>query len=138
MKKILHSSPRHMELGLTLIRIGIGLLFIKSGWTKVHAGSEMWTYLGSQMQSFGITFAPTAWGLAATLAEFCGGIALVLGSGTRFFASLMAIVMMVAISKHITNSEDFMYPLSLLIIFVGLIIAGAGQYSMDARAEKLL
>jgi Predicted membrane protein len=127
-----------MEIGLTFIRIGIGLLFIKHGWTKVMGGKETWMYLGLQMKNFGITFAHESWGLAASCAEFFGGIALVLGSGTRFFATLMACVMAVAVSKHITDSQDFMHPLALLIIFVGFIIAGAGSYSLDARAEKLM
>ncbi len=122
------------DLGLLFIRVGIGLIFIKHGWGKITGGQELWTGLGLNMQHLGITFMPTVWGFLAAITEFCGGIALVTGFYARWAAGFMACVMAVALVMHMSIGDGFKvfsYPLSLLCVFIGLMIAGGGSYSVD-------
>ncbi len=140
MKKwLLLSTPKTQELGLLIIRVGVGLIFVGHGFLKIMAGQELWLWLGSQMANFGITAWPMAWGLAATASEFLGGLCLVLGFGTRIATFFMCNVMIVAFRYHMAHGDPyqiFSYPLTMLTVLVGFLIAGGGLYSLDAYLTR--
>ncbi len=128
------STPERMEIGLTVLRIGIGILFIGHGYLKLIKGTSEWLWLGQQMGNLGITFAPLFWGICAALSEFVGGICLTLGLGTPVAAAFLAFTMFTAVIHHIIKSDSYGYisfPLSQMIIFIALVIAGSGTFSLD-------
>lgn len=132
---LFRDSCRAKDLGLLVLRVGIGLIFIKHGYPKLMGGQEKWIWLGNQMVHVGITFAPSFWGLMAAVAECIGGVLLVLGLATRLAAFLMADVMIIAMLMHVNQGDSFTtysHPMSLLVVFVSLLISGAGAYSLDA------
>lgn len=121
------------DLGLLFIRVGIGLIFIKHGFSKIIGGQEVWASLGMSMQNLGVTFMPTFWGFLAACAEFFGGIALVTGFYVRYAALFMACVMVVAIIMHYNQGDGFQlfsHALSLFCVFAGLVISGGGGYAI--------
>lgn len=123
-----------MHIGITIIRIGIGLVFIRHGITKVINGPEEWVWLGKAMGNLGIHFFPMFWGLMAALTEFLGGICFTTGFFTRFAALFMAFSMFVAIIMHIKKGDPWGYlshPLALIILFIGFIFIGSGYFSLD-------
>jgi putative oxidoreductase len=131
---IISNSVMAKDVGLLIMRIGIGVIFIKHGVGKLGGGYDKWVWAGTQMGLLGITWFPVFWGLCAACAEFFGGLALAIGIGTRIAAFFMAITMIVATAYHISNNDPFTaisHPLSLLVVFVGFMIAGAGRYSID-------
>jgi putative oxidoreductase len=122
------------DILVLLVRVYLGYVFIPSGWAKILGGQEKWMWLGQQMGNLGIHFAPILWGLAATAAEFFGGIALLIGFGTRVAAFFLAFTMFVAVIFHIKNNDPwtiYWFPLSLMIGLICLMIYGGGQYSID-------
>ncbi len=127
------------DLVLLIIRVGIGLIFIRHGFPKIMAGTSEWIWLGEQMKVFGITFLPIVWGLAAACTEFFGGIAFATGFMTRFAAMFLAFVMFVAFLHHINKGDSWghmSHPLSLFIVFIAFAIGGAGIYSFDAFLSR--
>jgi putative oxidoreductase len=127
------------DLGLLILRVGIGLIFIKHGYPKLMAGQEKWIWLGNQMVYVGITFAPAFWGFMAAIAECIGGGMLILGLATRLASFLMASTMLVALLMHINVGDPYVtysHPLSLLVVFMSLFISGAGAYSLDSLFKK--
>jgi putative oxidoreductase len=134
MQFLISSTPELIIIGLTIIRIGIGILFIGHGFLKLIRGKPEWQWTGEQMANLGITFAPIFWGICAMLSEFVGGICLTLGLATRLATPFMSFVMLVAIVHHIKKGDSYGYisfPLSQMIIFIGLCIAGSGPFSLD-------
>ncbi len=133
--ELFHVSSYEMkDIGLAIIRIGMGILFIGHGYLKLIRGVPEWKWTGEQMANLGIKFAPIFWGMCAMLAELGGGICLTLGFATRIAAFFLSIVMFVAVIHHIKKGDSYGYisfPLSQLIIFVALIITGSGPYSFD-------
>lgn len=122
------------DAGLFIIRVGLGLIFMKHGFPKLMGGSESWQWLGSQMSYVGITFAPQFWGFLAAAAEFFGGICLVVGYRTQLASFFLACVMFVATVMHYSIGDQFgvlAQPLSLLVVFIGLMIAGGGMYTLE-------
>ena len=87
-------------IGMIILRVVVGLTFALHGWQKLQGGIEgvvgFFNQLGIPAAGF---FAPFI-----TWLELIGGIALILGIGTHWFAKLLAINMVVAIfTAHISN-----------------------------------
>jgi len=128
---------RYRDHGLLLARVGLGLMMILAhGAPKLFAGPELWEKIGGSMAHFGIHFAPTFWGFCAALAEFGGGIALILGLAVRPASASLAFTMLVAAVMHLAAGEGLKgasHPIEIGVVFLALILAGGGRFSLDAK-----
>jgi len=134
----------HLDVGLFILRVGIGAAFVVHGWHKVMAGPDEWEKMGRAMEVFGITFQPLMWGAAAAAAEYLGGAMLVLGLYSRFFALLLTGVMGVAVSKCLLSENiaehafrNWMDDASFGVVFLTLLVCGAGRLSVDAATRAV-
>lgn len=125
------------DVGLLVLRLGIGLIFLKHGFPKIAGGPEMWGKLGGAMGTIGIAFWPVFWGFMAAVAEFVGAILLIGGVFFRIACALMAFTMLVAVAMHLkqpdANFSVYSHALSMGVVFVGLLVAGAGRFSIGDK-----
>ncbi len=131
---ILRSLDKYRDIGLLILRVGIGIMFIGHGLPKLIAGPEKWLILGGTMNALGVDFAPMAWGFMAAFSEFAGGILLVLGFCTRPACFFLLATMIVATSMHISKGDTFLkysHAMEAGILFLSLIFIGPGKYSLD-------
>lgn len=125
-------------LGPTLARLTVGLVFIGTGWGKLHS-------LGDVTDFFASLHIPAP-GFNARLAagtEFFGGILVLVGLGTRLASLPLAFTMGVAIvtAKRgditgltaLVGFEEWSY----LVFFIWLALAGAGPLSLDRVVSHL-
>lgn len=128
------------DAGLLVMRTGVGLSFFYiHGLPKIMAGPVLWGKLGGAMGNLGVDFAPLFWGFMAASAEFAGGALLVLGLLTRPAAAIMAFTMLVAAVMHLAlgqGVEKAAHAWENLFMFAGLILSGAGRYSLDRLIFK--
>lgn len=125
---------RLKDLGLLLMRVGLGVSFIMHGSSKMFGGPEMWAQLGQAIGLWGMNMFPVFWGFMAAFAEFGGGILFILGFLFRPAAIMLAITMAVATTMHISKGDAFQtysHALELGIVFLGLIFVGPGKISID-------
>ncbi|HEX2971243.1 MAG TPA: DoxX family protein [Tepidisphaeraceae bacterium] len=132
---ILASLNRYRDLGLLLIRVGLGLMFMLHGIPKLIGGPALWTGLASGV---GLTIAPVFWGFMAAFAEAVGGLFLILGLFHRIAALLLFLDMAGALAFHLQQqgpagefSSGYSRPIEMMIVFLGLFLIGAGRYSVD-------
>lgn len=128
-------SSTTLELMIASMRVGIGILTIGHGLPKIMGGMPLWHTLGQMTASIGITWLPTLWGFLGACTEACGGLAFVLGCGTRLASIALTFMMIVATAWHVSRHDIFnvySFPLSLIIIFGCFIIIGGGKFSVDA------
>jgi len=126
---------RFSDIGLLIIRVGIGISFMVHGSGKMF-NPDRWEKLGGSMALFGITFAPTFWGFMAAFAEFGGGILFLLGFFFRPATALMAFTMLVAMTTHLAKGDGFSgysHSMELGILFLGMLFAGPGKLSLDGE-----
>jgi len=128
-----------MDLGLLLIRLVIGLLFIGHGaqklfgWFGGHGLKGTAGWLESMNMKPAVLLA-----LMAGLAELVGGILFVLGFLTPLAGLMIAATMVMAIVKvHGANGlwateNGYEYNLILIAVAIGISLTGSGQYSIDA------
>ncbi|MFU8848729.1 MAG: DoxX family protein [Opitutales bacterium] len=126
------------DLGLLILRVGIGVMFIFHGLPKLLGGPGLWEGLAQK----GLPFLPEgliaiAFGFAAMAAELGGGLLLALGKYHRIVCLALAVTMAVAFTTKIggvTGLSNFAHvagwPLELLIVFVALFFTGPGRYKL--------
>jgi len=130
----LKPSRWRVDLALLILRVGIGISFVLVyGWAKITGGAGTWADLGSNMALFGITVWPTFWGFMAAVAEFGGGILLMLGLFFRPALVVMILTMIVAASGHISGQIDGgpWHATEMGTVFLALLLLGPGRYSLD-------
>ena len=116
----------------TLLCHHYDLCFICKGYGKLGNLGQVIGYF----ESLGIPFASMQAPFVA-LIEMMGGIALILGVGTRLFSFLLANTMIVALlTAHIEDIKVFsdvfkIYEFVYILVFLFLIFKGAGSISLD-------
>jgi len=133
---ILNFLSRYRDLGLLVLRLGLGAMFIAHGGPKLMGGPERWAALGKAMGNFGIDYAHTFWGFMAAFAEAGGGVLLMLGLFTRPACFLLLATMVVAARHHLVKGDGLMgasHPIESAIVFLSLIFIGPGRYSIDGE-----
>lgn len=120
------------EWSLLVLRVIAGITFLVHGISKFQMG------LDNVAGFFGSMGIPAFFAYLVTFLETFGGLALILGLGTRLFSALLGIIMIVAIFK-VKLAGGFMgnggagyeLDLALLAMFVALMLSGSSLYSLD-------
>jgi putative oxidoreductase len=120
--------------GLTILRLVIGTVFLIHGWQKISVFGL--TGVTGMLAGLGIPL-PNVAAVILIMVELLGGALLIVGLGTRWAATLIAIDMLVAIltvhMKHgfFSASQGVEFPLTLAAGAVCLALAGPGAASID-------
>lgn len=123
----------HQRVGLAVLRIVVGIVFMMHGYQKLFVFGFAGT-IGA-FGKMGI-FLPGITGPLVAIVEFFGGLALVIGLLTRLAAFAIACDMLGAILLvHIGNGffapKGFEFVLTLFASAVALMFAGPGAFSAD-------
>jgi putative oxidoreductase len=127
-------QDRITALGWTLVRVTFGfMLSLAHGLPKARGDMSRFA---EGVANLGFPF-PTFFAWCATLTELVGGALIALGLFTRPAAALAAFTMLVASFRHRPDPFSVMEkPLLFLAVFVGVILVGAGPWSLDARLRR--
>lgn len=137
--------PQRLEglerLAVLILRLFLGFAFMMHGSQKVLGafGGPGITGVAGMLTKLGLEPAQIlAWVLSIT--EFVGGICLVLGFLTRFWAAGLVIDMGVAVAKvHLANGffaskNGFELPLAFGVMALVILLTGPGSLSVDRAA----
>lgn len=126
-------APLPLRLGVGAVMIGHGAqkLF---GWWGGHGLDATGQFFAS---SLGLT-PGVAWAALVGGTEFFGGLALLLGLGTRFAALGLTVAMAVAAfvvhgGAFFLSNNGMEFALTLMLASLALLIGGGGAASLDAR-----
>lgn len=135
----LRAVARARFLPALLARVGLGVVFVQTGWGKLHALDQVTEFF----RSLGIPFPELQAPFVASVELVCGAL-LLAGLATRF-ASLMLIGTMVvaiatAILPDVAGLGDLFGKIEPLyvVIFLYLAVYGAGPVSLDVLVARRL
>ncbi len=126
----------YKNTGLLIMRLGLGLMFMYHGYSKLLGGPEKWEAVGGAMRYIGISFIPSFWGFLAAATETFGGFLVIPGLAFRPVCVLLAFTMFVASVMHLKNGDGLAtasHAIELCIVFMGLSFVGPGRYSVDKK-----
>ncbi len=132
-------GDKFRDLGLLLLRAGIGGMFMAHGWPKLAGGERTWAKLGKSMVHLGIDFAPTFWGFMAAVAEFFGGLAIALGVGFVPALLMLLFTMIVAATMHVRKGDSFAtasHAIESAMVFAALLLTGPGAHTLASKFGK--
>ena len=131
---IFNNSYSYRDIGLLILRIGIGIMFVLHGLPKIMGGAEKWESIGLAMKYFGIQSNYIFWGYLAAFAEVGGGILLMFGLVHRFVCIMLLFTMIVAATKHILQGDPInksYHAIEAAILFFSFLLIGPGRISLD-------
>lgn len=124
-----------------LIRVVVGVMFLMHVWGKFNAGAaRIATAFGN---NYGLPM-PDLFAYAAMGLESVGGVCLIVGLFTRFFASALAVEMGIALivahlpKGYAAGTGGYEYVLLIGVCLLMLAMRGGGAYSVDAKIGKEL
>jgi len=128
-------APQRMALGLTIVRLLVGIVFIAHGAQKLFVFG-LPGVIGAFRQ-MGIPL-PGIAGPGVAILEFVGGILILFGLFTRVIAILLAIDMLGAIFfVHLKNGfflpMGFEFAFTMLMSNLALVVGGPGAYAIESR-----
>ncbi|MDQ0253430.1 putative membrane protein YphA (DoxX/SURF4 family) [Evansella vedderi] len=129
---------RKVDLGITIVRVIVGLIFFAHGMDKVVRG------LGNTMDYFASLGIPGFLAIAVAFIELVGGLALILGLGTRLVATMLIPVMLGAIyfvhwpEGLMRSAAGAGYELNLILLgaCLHLALSGSNYFAVDSLLEK--
>jgi len=126
-------NDRKRDLGIAILRVAAGIVFL------AHGGQKVFVFgLGAVSSAFAHMGFPVAGilGPCVALLEFAGGLALIAGLLTRWVSILFAIEMAVAVLKvHLSGGfflpGGFEFAFTMCVVSVALALAGPGAAAID-------
>lgn len=138
MRLLAPPSTRQTDIGIAILRIVIGAVFV------AHGGQKLFVFgfdgLAGAFGQMGIPL-PGLVGPAVALVELFAGLALIAGLLTRLAAFGLGVTMLGALFiAHLAAGfflpAGFEYVLTLLGATATLMLTGAGSYSLDAKLAE--
>lgn len=124
-----HTDRTAVDLSLLLMRVIVGIIFTAHGAQKMF-GAFGGPGLDAVVENMGMIGYPVA------IAEFFGGLGLIVGFLTRFSAASLIVIMIGAIylvhAQHGFFSSDggYEFNLALIGLLAPILIAGPGRFSI--------
>src|SRR5919201_2107093 len=135
----LSTAERLSFLGPTLARLTLGVVFIGTGWGKLHSLPKVidfFTELGIPAPGFNAVLASTA--------EFVCGALLLIGLLSRLATIPLIVTMIVAIitakSENLHGISDLLgfEEWTYIVLALWILVAGAGPLSLDRVLQNVL
>ena len=134
------STFQRPDLGLLIIRVSVGLIFIYAGYNKFLAGENTLNAIGANIKYLGLdvgtnNISTLFFGVLAAATETIGGLILVIGFFFRISSLMLFVTMLVAtllmMDKSVPELGEFGFPMILGLVSIGLLFTGPGRYAVQ-------
>jgi len=136
------NEDKNSDLGLLILRVSLGIVFIAHGWLKVFTfGLERGYQVFEAHTIWHINMVPGWFVYPAAFIEWVGGFMLILGLKTRLALPFLAAVAFGAGAVHFENGWNYTskpdggweYGIFLFLCCVALWLTGPGRIRLGAN-----
>jgi|SRR5450631_1758347 putative oxidoreductase len=130
-----------LPVAATLVRVVVGIMFLIHVQGKLHAGP---TAVAANLMAKNGLEPAIAFAYAVIALEIAGGVGLIIGLFTRFFAATLAIEMGIALlfvhlpKGYAAGGGGYEYVLLIGVVLLAIAMRGGGPYSVGAKIGKEL
>jgi len=129
-----------MPLSWLIVRFAVGWNLLVHGWGKVTNGATAAALKG--FADLGLT-PPHLWFYSALVIEALGGLAIIVGLFTRFFAAAAAIELLIITAIYWKTGfawtrRGYEYTLMWGLVCFAVALRGSGPYSLDHKRGREL
>ncbi|MEX0331399.1 MAG: DoxX family protein [Puniceicoccaceae bacterium] len=130
---------RHPDLGLVIIRLGVGIVLAIAGYNKFMGGETTLHAVGANIKYLGMdvgtnNLSTMFFGVLAAGVELAGGLFLIVGILFRTSAFFLLMTMLVATLMMIDTSggdlTKYGYPMVIGLVLLGLLFTGPGKFAL--------
>ena len=135
----LRRSGFYRNIGLLILRVGLGSVYTLQGIPILFGGPERWISHGAIVEQMGIGVEPMFFGFLAGITEFFGGLLLLAGLFYRQVLILFILVVLALMASYVGQGADYAmisHQLKMAIVFMSMIFIGPGKYSIDNRLNR--
>ncbi|HMJ07225.1 MAG TPA: DoxX family membrane protein [Chthoniobacterales bacterium] len=123
---------KYRELGLLIMRLGLGVLFILVTGPVLLAGPSGWASFGSAVRPLGLHSHYQIWGFLGALCGCLGGVLMIFGLFFRPAVLLVLLITCVHLLGALHGSlRANLAAVELVLMLVGMLFLGPGKYSVD-------
>lgn len=131
---------RHPDLGLLIIRLSLGIVFVIAGYNKFIGGEATLNAVGANIKYIGLdvgtnNISTMFFGCLAAGVEVACGAGLAVGLLFRTSAFGLFLTMLVAtlmkVDTAVNGINDFGYPMVMALVSLGLLFIGAGKICLQ-------
>jgi putative oxidoreductase len=125
---------KYREMGLLLIRVSLGIIFLMLVTPVLWSGQGAWDHFGSAMRYLDINGHYKFWGFLGAVLGCAGGVLMILGLFFRIgvlFTLIVTLVHLVALWNSHGDFQARLPALEMAILLLGLLFIGPGKYSVD-------
>lgn len=133
------STGKYTDLGLLVLRVGIGAMSVCYGVPQLFGGPAKWKVLGRALSVFGITYAPEFWGFLAAFSMVAGGVCLIVGFLFKTACVVLFLTAAGALSVQWRCERPFAEwarNFQLAVVFLSLLLIGPGDLNLVARIGR--
>lgn len=134
-KLFFHHSVNLFNISILIARLTIGVLIAYHGYEKL-VNFDVYVAQFPDPLSIGSSLSLRL----VVFSEFFGGLGLILGILTRFFA--FSLILTMAVAVFIVHAQDVFQMKELAMIYmlisVSILVSGGGKYSLDNLIQKIL
>ena len=139
------AEQKQLDLGLLILRVSLGLVFLAHGWLKVFTfGLERAMQVFEAHTIWHINLVPGWFAPPAAVIEWVGGIVLVLGIRTRLALPFLGAVAFGAGAVHFENGWNYTskpdggweYGIFLAICCLVLYCTGPGKHTLQSYLDN--
>jgi len=135
------STSSATQLGMLILRFGVGAVFAFRGYPLLTAGVDKWRQLGQEaMSPLEVTFGYPVWGFLGVASEVVGGGLIALGLFVRPSALFLLITMAIVTYMQVDQGQewqDLSFQLGMTLAVLSLLVGGGGDFSLGQAFKPL-
>lgn len=133
-----NAQDRKKDLGLLIMRLGLAAVLLWHSVPKLIGGAPAWKSVGTTLDFINLGLPVSFMGLLSLTLETLCSVSLIFGYLFRLSSGVLFVLLLLYSFNYfnVAYKTLMMWSLALTTVFLGLVFAGPGRYSLAAKFQR--